>query len=386
MQSIIRFFAGSLLCALFLLPAQADITTISGGLVCGNPDCLPTGAVPVLQGKTTKLLVKGQGVNFADKNNVDVTGNGVSASITKDHLIAPGESFGTGGADVRLVVDADAAPGERTVTLRDGDKRYRFKILIVRNGRINSVTVPAPTDFFQTADVTFQGTRLGNSGVQLSGFQGTTAQVLENTESRLVVRLNFNSLRAEASGSIVLFDGSCRNCGIVSTAFEARHEGPDGERRIPINIVGPNAVKSITPPSLVTLGSTFTIRVDLVRPASAGRFGIPVRTGENQRGLPGLQISGPVQLGGETIHWQLAPSNVFEVVQGSGTTFDPAATLNQVRVRPGDTFVILTVRLRELPEGCPRQGCNVQIITRTGRLNSDQSPFFKSASFRVARP
>lgn len=386
MQSIIKFLAVSFLLALCLLPAQADITVISGGLVCGNPACLPTGAVPVLQGKTTTLLIKGQDVNFADKNNVDVTGSGVTASITKDYFVAPGENFGTGAVDLRLVIAADAAPGERTVTLNHGSKRYRFKIVIVRNGRINSVTVPAPTDFFQSADVTFQGTRLGNAGVQLNGFSGTTAQVVENTETRVVVRLNFNSLRAEASGSIVLFDEGCRNCGFISTAFEARHEGPDGERHVQVNILGPNAVKSITPPSLVTLGSTFTIRVDLVRPASAGRISIPVRAGENQRGLPGFQVGGPVQLGGETIHWQLAPSNVFEAVQGSGTTFDSAANLNQVRVRPGDTFVILTVRLRELPEGCPRQGCNVQIITRTGRLNSDQSPFFKSASFRVARP
>lgn len=386
MQSIIKFLAGGLYLVLFLMPAQANITTISGGLVCGNPACLPTGSVPVLQGKTTTLLIKGQGVNFADKNNVDVTGNGVSARISKDYLIAPGENFGTGGVDVRLVVDADAAPGERSVTLHEGSKQHRFKIQIIRNGRINSVSVPAPTDFFQTIELTFQGARLGNAAVQLSGFQGTTATVLENTEARLIVRLNFNSLRAEASGSLVLFDASCRNCGIVATASEARHEGPDGERRIPISILGPNAVKSITPPGLVTLGSTFTIRVDLVRPASAGRIGIPVRTGDGPGGLPGLQVGGPAQLGGETIHWQLAPSNVFEAVAGSGTSFNPTAQLNQVRVRPGDTFVLLTVRLSELPAGCPRQGCTVQIITRTGRLNSDQAPFFKSASFRVARP
>jgi hypothetical protein len=380
MKSLVKLFVLGIFVSLLGVPALADVTTISGGLVCGNPDCLPGGAVPILQGKTTTLLVKGQDVNFADKNDVDVSGSGVTATITKDYLVAPGEGVGTGAVDVKLTISADAQPGERTVTLNHNGcfgcpKKYRFKILIVRNGKITDVDVPSPSEFFQTADITIQGTRIGNAEVK-STVSGATAQVIENTESRAVVRLSFSTLRAEASGNIQLFDKSCRSCGNSLKALEAFYDFPNGNHFFQVNIIGPNAVKSITPPASVSLGSVFTIRVDLVRPARAGSpfFGRE----------PGL--GGPTRLGGETIHWQLAPSHIFEAVSGSGTAFNPTAQLNQVRIPPGDTFVLLTVRLRELPAGCPRQGCFVEVFTRMGNLNSDQPPFFKSASFRVFRP
>src|SRR5262245_51711999 len=98
-------------------PALADVTNIIGGIICGSSDCSPNGAIPVLQGKKTTLLVDGQDVNFADKNNVDVTGSGVSARITRDFLVSPKFGLGTGRVEVELNIGADATPGERTVTL-----------------------------------------------------------------------------------------------------------------------------------------------------------------------------------------------------------------------------------------------------------------------------
>src|SRR5262249_58439345 len=65
----------SLLILLHNTPALADVTNIIGGIICGSSDCSPNGAIPVLQGKKTTLLVDGQDVNFADKNNVDVRGH-----------------------------------------------------------------------------------------------------------------------------------------------------------------------------------------------------------------------------------------------------------------------------------------------------------------------
>ncbi len=86
--------------------------------------------------------------------------------------------------------------------------------------------------------------------------------------------------------------------------------------------------------------------------------------------------------GGETVHWQLVPSTVFEAAPGSGITFSTTG-LNQVRIPPGDEFVIVTVRLAQVPSGCPETGCQAEIQTRMNNLNTDQAPFFKKASFTI---
>src|SRR5262249_56078656 len=103
----------SLLILLHNTPALADVTNIIGGIIGGRSDCSPNGAIPVLQGKKTTLLVDGQDVNFADKNNVDVSGGGISARITRDFLVSPKFGLGTGRVEVELNIGPDAAPGER---------------------------------------------------------------------------------------------------------------------------------------------------------------------------------------------------------------------------------------------------------------------------------
>ena len=354
------------------LPVLADVTNIIGGIACNNPDCGPTAVVAVLQGKTTVLLVDGQDVNFADKNNVGVTGSGVSARIIKDHLISPKFGVGTGRAEVELVIGADATAGERTVTLNHNSfgslKKYTFKILVVRNGKVTDVDVPSPNEFFQQVDITFDGQRIGNAGVNVLGFPGgTTAQVIggQSNESRAVVRLNFSSPRAEASGQIKLFDNAC---GTRCVTRNEVYDGLTNNQVTNISVIGPNAVKDITFPdgNTVNVGSLITFQINLVRPARTVLFK--------------SKIGGPSD--GEIVHWQLAPSNVFEAAPGSGTTFSPTG-LNQVRIPGGDTLVRLTVRVKAAPSGCPLSGCSADVQTRMGNINTDQPPFFKTARFTI---
>ena len=372
-------FVAVILVVLQAAPLLADVTRISGGLTCNNQqDCSPTSAVPVLQGKTTILNVDGQDVNFADKNNVGVSGSGVSATIIKDHLVSPKYGVGTGRAEVSLNVSLDAAGGERTVTLHHNNclgcpKTYTFKILIIRDGKINDVGVPSPTAFFQQVDIAFSGQRIGNAGVQIIGFpSSTTAQVVggESNETRAVVRLNFGSQRAEASGQVLLFDKNCSGTCLI-TAPSTFYDGLTNSSSTNIAIVGPNAVKSITFPegSSVTVGSLLTFQINLVRPAKGGKL-------KNQIGLIGGTS------GSEFFRWQVAPSNVFEAVPGSGTTFSPTGP-NSVVIPAGDTLVRLTVRVKAAPSGCPQSGCSAEIQTRMGNLNSDEPPFFKSARFTI---
>src|SRR5262249_29430394 len=144
----------SLLILLHNTPALADVTNIIGGIIFGSSDCSPHGAIPGLQGKKKKLLVGGQDVKFADKNKVDVSGSGISARITRDFLVSPKFGLGTGRVEVELNIGPDAAPGERTVTLNHNGcigcpKKYKFKILVVRDGRITNVDIPSPSEFFQ---------------------------------------------------------------------------------------------------------------------------------------------------------------------------------------------------------------------------------------------
>jgi hypothetical protein len=376
----------SLLLSLSVI-VQADITNIIGGISCGNPGCPPTGAVPVLQGRKTVLLIDGQDVNFADKNNVDVTGSGVTARIIKDHLVSPKFGVGTGRAEVELDLSADATPGERTVTLNHNGcfgcpRKYKFKILIVRNGKITDVDVPSPTQFFHQVNITLTGQRIGNAGVNLLGFPGgTTAQVLssQSDETRAVVRLNFNSMRAEAKGKIQLFDKACGTCLVNREVYD----GLTNSQVTEVSMIGPNAVKDITFPDgvAVRVGGLLTIQINLVRPARRGvRFPVGGFVGVNPRG--GVSQAGP---DGEVVHWQLVPSNVFEAGPGSDTVFSPTG-LNEVRIPGGDMLVRLTVRLKQAPSGCPESGCSAEVQTRMGNLNTDQPPFFKTARFTILPP
>lgn len=379
-----RMFQGLFVVSLFVLlqntAVLADVTKISGGLTCNSQqDCSPTSAVPVLQGKKTILNVDGQDVNFADKNNVGVSGSGVSASIIKDHLISPKYGFGTGRAEVELNVSLDAAAGERTVTLNHNGcfgcpKTYKFKILIIHDGKITDVDVPSPSAFFQQVDIAFSGQRIGNAGVQINGFpSSTTAQVIagESNETRAVVRLNFGTLRAEASGQILLFDKNCTGACLIA-APGTFYDGLTNSSSTSVAIVGPNAVKDITFPdgSSVTVGSLLTFQINLVRPAK--------NSGNSRTSGSITAFSGA----GEVVHWQMAPSNVFEAVSGSGTTFSPTG-LNQVQIPGGDTLVRLTIRVKAAPSGCAQSGCSADVQTRMGNLNSDQPPFFKSARLKI---
>src|SRR5262249_53903343 len=158
---------------------------------------------------------------------------------------------------------------------------------------------------FQQVDITFNGQRIGNAGVNAIGFPtGTTAEVIagQSDESRAVVRLRFNSLRADASGSIQLFDNACGNkCVIHNEAYDGLTNG----LKTDIAVVGPNAVKDIIVPNTVGVGDVMTIQINLVRPARSSL--IARGTGRD----------------GEVVNWQLVPSNVFEAAPGSGTAFSP---------------------------------------------------------------
>lgn len=381
-----RTIQGFLFLSLFALlqagTARADVTRVRGGLSCRgvhpfSTECLPTEAVRVRQGRTTVLYVKGQDVNAADHNDVGVSGSGVSAKIIKDHFIAPGEGLGTGQADVELNVSANATPGERTVTLKHKGcfgcpKNYTFKIRVLRNGRITSVDVPSPADFFQEVNITFHGENIGSPLIVVATANpaGTTASVVSNlsNESTATVRLRFPDLRAEGSATLTLSEENCSGCPV----YLNNNAGDNTKTAVTVSSRA-NFVQSITFPdgNSVTPGSVLTIQVNLAHPAGA-----PLRK------RPSVVEIFP-RPGPDVLHWQLVPSNVFAAAPGSGISFSPTG-LNQVRFNTGDTLVRLRVLLSSVPAGCSQQ-CTAKIETRMGNINSDQPPFFKSATFTIVQ-
>lgn len=347
------------------MPAQATITKIVGD-VCSN--CGAAVEYPIRQGQTTTVTVEGPLVDLSTR--LEVSGSGVTVSNA---------GTSSGKKSIKIVVRADAEPGLRTVKLRylvEATGPDTFKILVVRSGRVTNVDVPSPSQYFNSVDIVLTGENIGNAGVVASSFnpQPSGVQIVgDNTASRAVVRLQFSSLLAEASGIIFLYDKDCDLCSNSnSLSFsKLRYAGINDGGRNNVSIIGPNAVSEITFPNgnSVRVGSLLAIKIKLVRPAKAS----------TSRSSPIITIG---STGGETVHWQLVPSTVFEAAPGSGIAFSPTG-LNQVRIPPGDQFVILTVRLSQVPGNCPQQGCQGQAQTRMINLNTDQSPFFKRANFTI---
>ena len=114
--------------------------------ICYNPQCLGTTAVPVLQGVTTKYKAIGPWTDHSA--SATVSGSGITATIS-----SPKANFDNSSIDVALAATADAAPGERTVTLKNGLGGLigSFRIEVLRKGAISSVDPPSPTSFFTQA-------------------------------------------------------------------------------------------------------------------------------------------------------------------------------------------------------------------------------------------
>jgi len=327
--------------------------------------------------------VRGQYVDLCRRFNESdnpstVSGSGVTARkkapTRGSGLLNPDQTE----VDIEFTVAPDAAPGKRTVSLHylvELDGFDKFDVTVLRKGRVTDVDVPSPTNFFQEVDVTLNGENIRNAGisVQFGSISGATAELRSSTDTRAVIRLRFPTVRAEATAGIVLFDKACGSTCPPRLSYTGLSDGV----KTNVTIIGPNAVSSITFPdgSSVRVGSLLAIKIKLVRPAKAA----------STRPSPIVTIGSATRSGGETVHWQLVPSTGFEAAAGSGIAFSPTG-LNQVRIPPGDEFVILTVRLAQVPSNCPQQGCLGRIQTRMINLNTDQPPFFKQESFTMLPP
>jgi len=154
--------------------AMATIGAIQSDL-CPNGGCLPGTVHPVVVGKSTSMVVKGQYVDLS--TSVEISGSGgVDVSY--------GDRVGGSGSNivVRFTVHPGAALGERTVKMHyaiETNGPDTFKIRVVRGGSIDRIEQRVPgliagTTRLIAADaipvnqrvtLVFSGTQLANSQI-----------------------------------------------------------------------------------------------------------------------------------------------------------------------------------------------------------------------------
>src|SRR5436190_11644158 len=153
--------------------AMATIGAIQSDL-CPNGGCLPGTVHPVVVGKSTSMVVKGQYVDLS--TSVDISGSGVDVSY--------GDRVGGSGSHivVKFTVHTGAALGERTVKMHyavETNGPDTFKIRVVRGGTIDKIEQRIPGLFAgttrlvaadsipvnQPVTLVFTGTLLANSQI-----------------------------------------------------------------------------------------------------------------------------------------------------------------------------------------------------------------------------
>lgn len=365
----------SMLILLQAVPAQATIERIFGGDAClPSVGCGPSVEYPVRQGQTTTITVNGQYVDLSTA--LEVTGSGVSVS----------SASGTTSSNkkIRIVVDANAAAGLRTIKLRylvEASGPDTFKIRVVRAGRVTDIGVPSPTQFFNDVKITLTGENIGNAEVSSANFNPAPSSVelieAESSETRAVVRLRYANDLAAASGSIRLRDKSCGSpcSGTLGSLFN--YTGLNDAGLTNFAIIGPNAVKEIRFPitgrcgnACFKVGDVFTVEVVLLRPARTGTIRIP-----------GIGRQPPPSSGGEVITWLLVPPGNFAQASPQ-TPYNPNGSFNNIRIPAGNESIRLDVQVGS----CPGSGQTNSVTMETwtgGNTNSRQSPEFKQKSFTI---
>lgn len=381
-RSILATLAVMLLLSWRPWAAPMTVTNIWGppGEMCIlTAPCNNTFPYPIPQGHTTTIDVEGQFVDLS---------TGLEVSPASDVTVS---SAGQSSSHkfVKISVQSDAAPGVRTVKLHyavEVNGPDTFKIMILRGGKVTGITTPTPTDYFNDVTVTFNGQHLDNAKAyvvptttgtfSVGGPQfpqvvtltqsNATATVTSSTSTSASVKVHFDGGPfAEAKATVILFDAQLTNQDECLQHRVFCYQGTDGGNngfnngQSTFDVVGPNAVSSITFPSgsQVTVGSPLIARITLVKPSQ--------------------------ETNGTVVHWQVIPSTSFAQAPGSGTQFSP--THDNVATIPFHSqFKDVTVQLVSLPAGCSKRGCSGTLQTRMVKFDIDQPPYLRLVQFQIA--
>lgn len=321
--------------------------------------------IAVHQGREDQTVTV-TGLNGTQVKNASVSGSGVFASVMNKTLTS---------IQIQFKAYANAAPGNRTVTIKSQLGSDTFTITVVQEASISGATLPTFSAPYQSANVTLQG-----SG--LTGLEGVNVEV-QQTPDTPVLDSAGQPIAEAVTGTAVVNTSSASHAGLTVNFFkggqpvqltQARvklilranqynycsgfHGDPSGKLEYAVTLtapLGPNYVKSITFPygSTFNVGSLATIQIDLQRQAGGSS--------------------------GEVVHWKLLPTSAFEQSPG-GTAYNPQA-LNSITIPSGNTFAQITIKVKL----CPGRAATNTVKIQTWRINTNttQPPEFKEAQFYV---
>jgi hypothetical protein len=325
--------------AILLAPvaADADVRLIKGpsGNACFNPECLGTTTVPALQGVTTDYTLVGFATNDIRRSAQAPTSSGVTITFDTPFADLTPNPFALGANSsirMRIAVAPDATPGERTISLRNNENQslnMSVKIVVVRKGRVTSISTSRQSNYFTQALVTVRGTNLTNSSVDVDFPGNTPSSVTVNGDgTEAQVTIGFLSPQSMVTGKVRLWDYGCRSCGIYPRYF---HTGTDAGNLgwSSVTIIGPNGLKQISVASpdgaRFSVGKSATITIMLVRPVDQITSGDRVSTGTTVGRTLGTLATAS---SGLTVQWNMDPEHA---VPASGqVTFPPGTDTAKV--------------------------------------------------------
>jgi hypothetical protein len=245
----------------------------------------------------TSAVIKVYGLGIPNANSVS---DGGSTNLTT--TLGAGQAGVPGYKEVNISVSSGANRGDRNISVRQKvnnvvTTEWKFKVYVINNGAVSSVSPSSPNDYFKEATVTVSGSSLDHARILLIGHEpkwgfhasgasyplpAPTVAKVSNSASQVVIKLTWQDLQSRPTVKLQLCDEALP---ASDYCISVRY----GEVQATIN--GPPRIKSIS----CSKGDSQT---------NAARVGEPM--------IVKFTLDGPARAAGETITWQMIDSANFE--------------------------------------------------------------------------
>jgi len=386
-----------------ILTASAAPKSISGYAKCGN-------LASIRQGTSDSGTAFGDW--YENITSVSVSGSGVSVRIGQKRNGLQNSMAGNGmvgSIDLTFTATANAAPGNRTVTLRWSDgKTETFTVKVIGVARIQSIDVPSLALGFTTVRLTIRGENLANptrADLRYDGnaFEpvvtaggadrpGVSNRIVSSTSTTVVVELLFAAPMEQAPMQISLIGSDFCSGYLGSVSQRVIMKAAQPSNPFITRITMP------TQPNGVQIGSVATFEITLNKPAPRGlqlaAGGAAANSGGGASTIPQIRPNiDPSQLrdlarltqGGTVIHWRLASPEIASAVPGD-VSYNSGAVLNQMTVPGGEQIKRFNLKIERMPTGASNRNASVVLQTWIGNTNKFTAPEYFEFRFTVIDP
>ncbi len=351
-----------------------------------GPAC--SGLATITQGSGGTYFIEGPGVDLT--TGLSVSNSALTATIQQRwngaQNAADGGNVLWGKIKILVQASASAPVGSHIVYINYPLGKDSFSIKVIGKANVTGATVPTFSVPFQSnIDVKLTGTGLSNvdatggatvriisdsftqlldSGGQAASGVTVTAQAdtSTNTDTQVLVRLNFSQRLTLATVEITLRSGSiCSGLHPNGARFNVTVKAP---------VAGPNYVKDHLfdrTDRTYKIGAVVTVTVRLDRAVTSG--------------LNAMDRSTGVLTGPGVVYWAVIPSNAIKQAGTSGTPYNPTARYNTITIPAGQQSKAITFQV----SGCTAGGTSnsVRFVTWKPDLNNDTAPNRKETTFTI---